>query len=84
MSGSRLPGTKAVLDRLEQECRERGVRLIYDELRGDGGVCRLRDCYYVILNRRASVETRCRLIRSSLDRLAVLRPVPVVSPLTSR
>ena len=54
------------LAQLERQCRELGVRLIYDELRGEGGLCRLRDSYIVVINRRAAVETRVKLLSEAL------------------
>jgi hypothetical protein len=65
------------LEQLEQECKERGVKLIYDDLRSEGGLCRLRDGYYLILNRRLAAETRCRVITDALARvrdMALARP----------
>jgi hypothetical protein len=57
------------LEQLEQECKERGIRLIYDDLRSEGGLCRLRGCYYVILNRRLAAETKTRIIIDALARV---------------
>jgi hypothetical protein len=57
------------LEQVEQECKERGVRLIYDDLRSEGGLCRLRDGYYVILNRRLASETKTRIIVDALARV---------------
>jgi hypothetical protein len=57
------------LEQLEQECKERGIRLIYDDLRSEGGLCRLRGCYYVIMNRRLAAETRTRIIADALARV---------------
>jgi hypothetical protein len=57
------------LEQLEQECKERGIRLIYDDLRSEGGLCRLRDGYYLILNRRLAAETRTRIIANALARV---------------
>jgi hypothetical protein len=54
------------LAQLERQCRELGVRLIYDELRGEGGLCRLHDSYIVVINRRAAVETRVKLLSEAL------------------
>ncbi|MEO0085665.1 MAG: hypothetical protein ABIK37_03445 [candidate division WOR-3 bacterium] len=73
MSGRLVP-VKAVLERLEAECRERGVRLVYDDLKGEGGFCRLRGCPLLVINRRTSAETRIRILREALSRLAA--PVP--------
>ena len=57
------------LEQLEQECRERGIRLIYDDLRSEGGLCRLRGSFFLILNRRLAVETRVRAIAAALARV---------------
>jgi hypothetical protein len=57
------------LEQLEQECKERGVKLIYDDLRSEGGLCRLRGSYYVILNRRLASETKTRIIVDALARV---------------
>jgi hypothetical protein len=57
------------LEQLEQECKERGVKLIYDDLRSEGGLCRLRDGYYLILNRRLAAETKTRVIGDALARV---------------
>jgi len=65
------------LEQVEQECKERGVRLIYDDLRSEGGLCRLRGCYYVILNRRLASETKTRII---VDALARVREMADVRP----
>ncbi len=61
--------TKKRLEQLEQECHGRGVKLIYDDLRGDGGLCRLRDGYFLILNRRLASETKARIIADALARV---------------
>jgi hypothetical protein len=57
------------LEQVEQECKERGVKLIYDDLRSEGGLCRLRGSYYVILNRRLASETKTRIIVDALARV---------------
>ena len=59
----------ARLEQLEQECHTRGVRLIYDDLRSEGGLCRLRGCYYLILDRRLASETKTRIIVDALARV---------------
>jgi hypothetical protein len=61
--------TKRRLEQLEQECHDKGVKLIYDDLRSEGGLCRLRDCYYLILNRRLAAETKARAITDALARV---------------
>ncbi len=57
------------LEQLEQQCKDRGVRLVYDDLRSEGGLCRLRDSFYVILNRRLAAETKYRIIADALARV---------------
>jgi hypothetical protein len=61
--------TKKRLEQLEQECHGRGVKLIYDDLRSEGGLCRLRDGYFLILNRRLAAETKARIITDALTRV---------------
>ncbi len=67
---------KQQLDQLEQECHTRGVKLIYDDLRSEGGLCRLRGCYYLILNRRLASETKARIIAAALARVEERIPQP--------
>ena len=57
------------LEQVEQECKQRGVRLIYDDLRSEGGLCRLRGSFYLILNRRLAAETKTRIIVDALARV---------------
>jgi hypothetical protein len=68
------------LEQLEQECKERGIKLIYDDLRSEGGLCRLRGSYYVILNRRLASETKTRIIGDALARVRdMIETRPAVS-----
>ncbi len=55
-----------VATELNTRCQELGIRVIYDDLYGEGGVCRLRDKYLVIINRRASLQTKIRLLEQAL------------------
>ena len=64
------------LEQLEQECHTRGVKLIYDDLRSEGGLCRLRGCYYLILNRRLASESKARVIAAALARVPERIPQP--------
>ena len=57
------------LEQVEHECKERGVKLIYDDLRSEGGLCRLRGSFYLILNRRLASETKVRIIVDALARV---------------
>ncbi len=67
--------TKKTLDALEQACKELGVRLAYADLKSEGGLCRLRDSWRLILNRRLSVESRIRLIREALAQVNAAGPL---------
>ena len=69
-----------VLAALEQSCQERGIKLIYDDLQSEGGLCRLRENYYIIINRRASTETRVRILRDSLGRMEEVAQVMAPKP----
>ncbi len=73
-------GKQKQLEQLEQECRERGLKLMYDDLRTEGGLCRLRDSYYVILNRRLAAETRCRILTDALARVGELEQARAAAP----
>lgn len=64
---------KKRLEGLEQACREQGVRLVYDEVQGEGGMCRLRDSYMIVINRRAAADTRVRIISDALERIGAAR-----------
>lgn len=57
-----------VLADLEARCAELGIRVIYDDLRSEGGVCRVKNRLMVIINRRASVATKIRIIDEALKR----------------
>lgn len=59
---------------------ERGVRLAYDDLQGEGGLCRLRDCWYLVINRRLAAESRVRLIHQALERVPQRTPQPAPAP----
>jgi hypothetical protein len=68
------------LEQVEQECKQRGIRLIYDDLRSEGGLCRLRGNLYLIMSRRLACETRVRVITEALARAqAMLASRPVAA-----
>jgi len=71
---------KERLEKLEQECRDRGVKLHYDDLQGEGGYCRAKDCHYIVINRRAAAETRVRIIHEALERIPRTAPAFVAAP----
>lgn len=58
-----------VLAELEARCVEIGIKLVYDDLRGEGGLCRVRDQFWVIVNRRVSVVTKIRILNEVLKKV---------------
>ena len=64
---------KQKLEQLELACRESGIRLMSDDLKSEGGFCRLRDSFYLVINRRASADTRMRLMADALNKVAAVR-----------
>ena len=61
--------SKRRLEQLEQQCIDMEVKLYYDDLRSEGGLCRLRRTFYVVINRRSSIETRIRILEDALARV---------------
>lgn len=57
---------------LEAKCAQLGIMVIYDDLRGEGGVCRLRSDIVAIINRRASLPTRIRILTEALNKIPQL------------
>jgi hypothetical protein len=70
--------SKRRLEQLEQQCIDMEVKLCYDDLRSEGGLCRLRRTFYVIMNRRSSVETRIRILEDALARVPAAMAQAVV------
>jgi hypothetical protein len=54
------------LKQLEEMLQQNSVRIIYDILKGEGGLCKVRDKYYVIVNRNISVEQKITLLAHGL------------------
>lgn len=57
---------KDILQHLEAVAKQIGVRVIYDELRGEGGFCRCKDRHYLILNNRLSQNQKIDLLIQGL------------------
>ncbi|MGQ9707349.1 MAG: hypothetical protein ACUVUR_00540 [bacterium] len=72
----RLANQTKVLAELEQRCGELGLRVVYDDLHGEGGMCRLRNQYLVIINRRASAPTRIRMLEQALKKYEAVKIEP--------
>lgn len=54
------------IEKLEQELKAHSVKIIYDTLYTEGGLCRVKDRYYVIINRRLTIEEKIELLEKSL------------------
>jgi hypothetical protein len=54
------------LEKLEETLRNQSIKIIYDTLYSEGGFCRVKDRYYVIINRRLSLEEKVELLSKSL------------------
>jgi hypothetical protein len=57
---------KDILQHLEAVAKQIGVKVIYDELRGDGGLCRCKDRHFLILNSRLSQGQKIDLLIQGL------------------
>ena len=54
---------------LEMVAKQVGVKVIYDELRGEGGFCRCKDRLFIILNSRLSQGQKIDLLVQGLANL---------------
>lgn len=52
--------------RLEEALKSYSIKIIYDTLHSEGGLCRLKDRYYVIINRYLSLDEKIDLLSRSL------------------
>lgn len=64
--GRRSPSFAAQCAALEAKCAQLGIKVIYDDLRSEGGVCRVRGNVMVIINRRASLPTQIKILTEAL------------------
>lgn len=70
-----------VVKELEVKCAELGLKVIYDDLRSEGGVCRVHNRFMVIINRRCSAATKVKILQQAIQRVKnlVLTP-PELNP----
>lgn len=64
-----VKGPERVLAELEERCRQAGIKVVYDDLRGEGGLCRVRQEFWVIVNRRVSAATKAKILDEALKRV---------------
>ncbi|MEO0093569.1 MAG: hypothetical protein ABIK67_04865 [candidate division WOR-3 bacterium] len=60
---------KELLTHLESVAKQLGIKVIYDDLRSEGGFCRCKDRYFLILNTRLSASQKINLIVAGLAKL---------------
>lgn len=60
---------KELLTHLEAVAKQVGVKVIYDDLRSEGGFCRCKDRYFLILNTRLSASQKINIIVAGLAQL---------------
>jgi len=54
------------IEKLERELKNYSIKIIYDTLYSKGGFCRVKDRYYVIINRHLTLEEKIELLSRSL------------------
>ena len=54
------------LEKLEETLKSYSVKIIYDTLHSEGGLCRVKDRYYVIINRYLTLDEKIELLSKSL------------------
>jgi hypothetical protein len=54
------------LEQLEQALKGYSIKIIYDTLHSEGGLCRVKDRYYVIINRYLNLDEKIELLSRSL------------------
>ncbi len=54
------------IEELEAELKNYSIKIIYDTLYSEGGLCRVKDRYYVIINRHLTIEEKVELLSKSL------------------
>lgn len=57
---------RVILQQLEAVAKQIGVKVVYDDLRGEGGFCRCKDRHYLILNFRLSQAQKIDLLAQGL------------------
>jgi hypothetical protein len=76
----KVPNPEGVVRELEARCAELGLKVIYDDLRGEGGVCRVHNRLLVIINRRCSAATKIRILEQALRRAGQQLTAPTATP----
>lgn len=51
---------------LEDSLENNSVRIIYDNLKSDGGLCKVKNKYYIIINKNISVEQKIHILSQGL------------------
>ena len=56
----------AQIEKLEAELKNYSIKIIYDTLNSEGGLCRVKDRYFVIINRHLTIDEKVELLTKSL------------------
>ncbi len=54
------------LKTLEETLKSKSVRIIYDNLKSDGGLCKAKNQYYLIINKNISLEQKITILSRAL------------------
>jgi len=57
---------KQILKELESLCSQLGIVLRYEKTSARGGLCRVEDKYYIIIDRKAKDDYKASVIANSL------------------
>jgi hypothetical protein len=60
---------KEQLQKLEKALQDNFVRIIYDVLKSEGGLCKVKNQYYLIINRNLSLDQKIELLSRYLIEL---------------
>lgn len=61
------------INELEDTLNKNSVRIIYDNLKSDGGLCKVKDKYYIIINKNISTEQKILILSQGLIDITGIR-----------
>lgn len=53
---------KEILNALEAIAQKLSIKVVYDDVSGNGGICRCKDRYYLIINHRLPLERKIDIL----------------------
>lgn len=60
---------RETLKLLEETAERLSIKVIYEDLMGEGGFCRTPECSYIIINSRLKLAKKIELLKSGLSHL---------------